>query len=221
MSLIKLLSDLFFPRKCPYCSRLLEKDELECAECRSLFPKKPYRKTIPSGNLCVSAFAYNGKVRDALVGYKFYGKRDFYKSLAAALASFFAKEELIADIVSCVPLSKKRKAERGYNQSELIARELAKILGLEYKESLIKLRDNAEQHGLGRELRMKNPQGAYKAIEGLNLDGKTLVLIDDIVTTGYTLSECCRVLSESYDVKIICATAASASEKRSVKQESF
>lgn len=50
------LLDLFFPRKCPYCLKLIERGMLECAECRSEFPKEPYIRTIPNGNECVSAF---------------------------------------------------------------------------------------------------------------------------------------------------------------------
>lgn len=71
------LLDLFFPRKCPYCLKLIERGRLECDKCRSEFPKEPYIRTIPSGNECVSAFMYDSKIRDALARYKFRGKREF------------------------------------------------------------------------------------------------------------------------------------------------
>ena len=182
------LLDLFFPRKCPYCLKLINRGELECAECRSEFPKEPYIRTLPSGNKCVSAFMYDSKVREALTRYKF----------------------IIADIVTSVPLSKKRLRVRGYNQSELIARELAKILELDYAETLIKCCDNLEQHTLNHDVRAENIIGVYKVIDKINLQGKKILLIDDIVTTGYTLSECCRVLSESENINITCATLATA-----------
>lgn len=204
------LLDLFFPRKCPYCLKLIERGRLECDKCRSEFPKEPYIRTIPSGNECVSAFMYDSKIRDALARYKFRGKREFYKSFGAVLANAVAESEIIADMVTSVPLSKKRLHMRGYNQSELIARELAKILELDYAETLIKCRDNLEQHTLNHEIHAENIIGVYKPIDKINLQGKRVLLIDDIVTTGYTLSECCRILSENNDVDITCATVATA-----------
>lgn len=179
------LLDLFFPRKCPYCLKLIERGMLECDKCRSEFPKEPYIRTIPSGNECVSAFMYDSKIRDALARYKFRGKREFYKSFGAVLANAVA-------------------------ESEIIAREFAKILELDYAETLIKCRDNLEQHTLNHEIRAENIIGVYKPIDKINLQGKRVLLIDDIVTTGYTLSECCRILSENNDVDITCATVATA-----------
>lgn len=202
--------DLFFPRKCPYCLGLINRKELECAKCRSEFPKEPYIRIIPSGNECVSAFMYNSMVRDALTRYKFTGKREYYKSFASVLAESIADSELAADIVTSVPLSKKRLRMRGYNQSELIAKEVARILELDYIETLIKCRDNLEQHTLDHKVRAENIIGVYKSITGIDLQGKRILLIDDIVTTGYTLSECCSVLSENNNVSIICGTVATA-----------
>lgn len=202
------LLDLFFPRKCPYCLKLIEREQLECDKCRSEFPKEPYIRILPSGNRCVSAFAYDSKVREALARYKFGGKREFYKSFALVLANAIAENEIIVDMVTSVPLSKKRMRTRGYNQAELIARELAGLLELDYAETLIKCRENLEQHTLDHEFRAENIVGAYKAIEKVDLQNKTILLIDDIVTTGYTLSECCRVLSEHNNVKVICGTVA-------------
>lgn len=204
---MKLL-DLFFPKRCPYCMELIYREQLECDKCRSEFPRKPYKRILPSGNECVSAFIYDSKVRDALTRYKFGGKREFYKSFGSALANTVAESELIADIVTSVPLSKKRMHTRGYNQAELIARETARLLGLDYSETLIKCRENLEQHTLDNKLRAENIIGVYQLADKIEVQDKTILLIDDIVTTGHTLSECCRVLSQYGNVKIICGTVA-------------
>ena len=82
--------------------------------------------------------------------------------------------------------------------------------GIEVAETLIKCRDNLEQHTLNHEIRAENIIGVYKPIDKINLQGKRILLIDDIVTTGYTLSECCRILSENNDIDITCATVATA-----------
>lgn len=202
------LLDLFFPKRCPYCMELIAKQQLECDKCRSEFPRKPYKRILPSGNECVSAFIYNSGVREALTRYKFGGKREFYKSFGSVLANAVADSEMIADIVTSVPLSKKRMRKRGYNQSELIARETARLLELDYSETLIKCRENLEQHTLDNKLRAENIIGVYQPINNLDIQDKTILLIDDIVTTGYTLSECCRILSQYDNVKIICGTVA-------------
>lgn len=202
------LLDWLFPKKCPYCGIIIDKTRLECESCRSEFPQKPYIRTLPSGNECVSAFIYDSRVRDALSEYKFRGKREFYKSFSSALANAVIESEIIVDTVTCVPLSKKRMRTRGYNQSELIAREVARLLGIDYIETLIKYRNNLEQHTLDHKTRAVNIIGVYKRIEKVNLQGKSILLIDDIVTTGCTLSECCRVLSESSGIKIICGAVA-------------
>lgn len=206
------LLDLFFPRKCPYCLKLIDKSQLECESCRSEFPTEPYMRILPSGNSCVSAFIYDSKVRDALTRYKFTGKREFYKSFASAVADAVIKSEIIADMVTSVPLSKKRMRIRGYNQSELVARETARILGIDYAETLIKCRENQEQHTLNHEERSTNITGVYQRIEKTDLQGKSVLLIDDIVTTGYTLSECCEVLTKNNNIKIVCGTVATAED---------
>lgn len=156
------LLDWIFPRKCPYCGDIIDKTQIECESCRSEFPQKPYIRTLPSGNECVSAFIYDGKVRDALSKYKFRGKREFYKSFASALANAVIESEILVDTVTCVPLSKKRMQIRGYNQSELIAKEVARLLEIDYVEMLIKCRDNLEQHTLDHKTRATNIIGVYK-----------------------------------------------------------
>ncbi len=199
-----------FPRKCPYCGKIITGDRLECDMCRAGFPQKPYIRTIPSGNECVAAFKYDGKVREAVKSYKFYGRREYCKSLSAALARVVREYFGEPDIVTNVPLSKKRLKERGYDQAELIAVEVGRLLSVEYRRTLEKVIDNREQHSLNHEERKVNIAGVYRRLEGLDLSGKTVLIVDDIVTSGHTLSECCRMLAENSGVKIICAAAASA-----------
>lgn len=202
--------EFLFPRKCPYCGKIIIGDRLECDICRAGFPQKPYIRIIPGGNECVAAFKYDGVVRDAIKIYKFYGKREFCKSFSAALAQVVYEYFGEPDLVTSVPLSKKRLRARGYDQSELIGREVGRLLSVEYMRTLEKIIDNAEQHSLSHEERKSNIIGVYKRLSGIRLNGKTVLIVDDIVTSGYTLSECCRILAENSDVRIICGTVASA-----------
>lgn len=102
------------------------------------------------------------------------------------------------DTIIPVPISIKRRKERGYNQSGLIARELAKRTNLEYnKKSLIKKKNIIEQSKLNREQREKNIKGVYKLQNRETLKNKKILLLDDIYTTGSTVNECCRVLAQA------------------------
>lgn len=201
--------NLIFPKKCPYCGEIIKGNELECEKCRAGFPDKPYIRILPSGNECVAAFKYHGVIRDAMQMYKFRGKREFYKSFSAVLAEAVDKCGWNFDLITSVPLSKKRMRTRGYNQAELIAREVGRLFSVEYRRTLEKFRENKEQHSLNHDQRETNIIDVYRCLDGIALSGKTIFVVDDIVTTGYTLSECCRVLEENNNTKIICGAIAS------------
>ncbi len=102
------------------------------------------------------------------------------------------------DTIIPVPISKKRRKERGYNQSELIAKEMAKNLGIEYNtDCLIKVKNIVEQSKLNKEERQKNIQGVYELHKQNKLQNKKILLIDDIYTTGSTVNECCKILKQA------------------------
>ena len=116
--------------------------------------------------------------------------------------NFFEKIEKYDTIVP-VPISKKRKKKRGYNQSELLAKEIAYNANLVLeKESLYKIKDIVEQSKLNKENRLKNIQGVYELVNKEKLNKKKILLIDDIYTTGSTVNECSKVLREAKPKKI-------------------
>ena len=142
-------------------------------------------------------FRYEGKIRDKLLKYKF---RDY-----SYLYNFFAQIIINNcnlknnyDIILPVPIHKKRKAKRGYNQSELIAKEIAKKLNMEYYNTvLIKDINNIPQSTLTQAKRQENVLGIYKVINSQKIENKSILLIDDIYTTGSTVNECSRVLKQN------------------------
>ena len=99
------------------------------------------------------------------------------------------------DIIIPVPISKKRYKQRGYNQSAILAKDLARELKAEYLENiLVKIKDNAAQSSLNQDEREANVQGAYKVVNKQKIFDKKILIIDDVFTTGATLNECSRVL---------------------------
>ena len=116
------------------------------------------------------------------------------------------------DIICAVPIHKKRKAERGYNQSELIARELAKsIPNIKYKNLLIKTKNNKRQSDLKKLERAKNVINVYEMQNRQIIANKRIVLVDDVYTTGNTVNECSRILKQSGAKEILVITLASGS----------
>lgn len=107
------------------------------------------------------------------------------------------------DMIISVPVSRKRKKERGYNQSELIAKEISKKLNMEYaKDVLYKTKNTIAQSKLNKEEREENAKGVYE-IKNLNkITGKKILLIDDIYTTGSTVNECSKILKQANPKKI-------------------
>lgn len=100
------------------------------------------------------------------------------------------------DTIVPAPINKKRNKQRGYNQSYLLAKEIAKVTGITLEnECLYKTKNIIEQSKLNKEERQKNIQGAYELKNAERLNNKKILLLDDIYTTGSTANECCKILN--------------------------
>lgn len=205
------IADLFFPPRCPYCGAVIKSNERACNACLSLFPAAPFVRRL-YGETCVAPFCYDGIFRKAVISFKFYNHPQYAKQFALAMHDAVGKElpDIQYDIVTCVPLSKKRKKERGYNQSYLLAKAFAKEINAPFVPALYKTRENLPQHSLPKNKRSGNVRGVYAlCCPPKKITGKTVLLIDDIVTTGSTLHECSRILKETGAARVVCAAAAS------------
>ena len=145
-------------------------------------------------------FKYEGIIRKILLNYKFKDSSYLYKTFANFLLKNYNLFENLKkyDTIIPVPISKKRKNERGFNQSHLIAKEIAKSINIECENKcLFKVLNIIEQSKLNKEERKNNIQGVYKLKNKNRIYGKNILLFDDIYTTGSTVNECCRILKES------------------------
>lgn len=116
-------------------------------------------------------------------------------------------------LLVAVPLHRSRRRSRGFNQAELIARAALKRLPHELELAsavLIRHRDTVSQVGLSREERIKNMRGAFRVGDGARVKGRHVIVVDDVMTTGTTLSECARVLKQAGAEKVWAATVARA-----------
>ena len=114
------------------------------------------------------------------------------------------------DIITAVPMYYKNMRERGYNQSELLAKECAEIFNIPYAELVEKHKKNKAQHTLKGKERESNVQGVYRVIDSQAVADKNILIIDDIITTGNTLGECCKVLKKAGCKNICCAALCAA-----------
>lgn len=217
-SSVPKILNLIYPPTCGVCGKL--NTEFLCKKCEKILEseaifgvdkykniKKPKeRKENIKNNFNkyfdehLYIFLYQGIIRRMILKYKFQDKSYLYKTFVNFLLkneNFFEFIEKYDTIIP-VPISKQRKALRGYNQSELIAKEIASISNLELEiESLFKIKNVTEQSKLNKEERKINIQGVYKLINKEKLYKKKILLVDDIYTTGSTANECSKVLKEA------------------------
>ena len=210
----KLLK-LLFPPKCMLCGSLLGDEEEICLDCRQKVLLNTAPPRVEKGAFFDKAAAglwYEGNVRKALHRLKYNEKQNYARPLARVMADACAhKLEAQVDMITFVPTNAATLRKRGYNQAELLARELASMLGVPCVPTLEKSRETRAMHGLRPEERRANVLGAYRLCCPADaLAGKQVLLVDDILTTGSTLSECARMLKTAGVRQVLCICAAAA-----------
>lgn len=208
--------DLLFPPKCPYCQRLLEGSYVPaCPQCQPLLPwlvGAQGERKIDFADRCLSPLGYRGSVVESIHRFKFSGRASYarpYGILVAQCVRDNWKEPL--DAVTWTPLSGPRRRSRGYDQAQLLAKWTARELGLPLLGMLDKVRDTPPQSGLEEDAqRRANVLGAYRLRKEARPANMRLLLVDDVVTSGSTLSECARLLSGGGAASVLCATLAQA-----------
>lgn len=155
-----------------------------------------------------SALPYEGRVKDAIHGFK-YGERF---DLARVFATFLHDEASRmgrADVAMPVPLHPKRLHRRGFNQSAIIARPLAKRLGIDFDaRGFVRVRNTATQVGQTIGERLAAMKGAFLVRDAKVVKGRRVLLVDDVLTTGATINECARVLKKAGAIRVDALTVA-------------
>lgn len=210
MRLLEGTLDLLFPPKCPFCGRLMEQAGI-CAVCRQELPWIEDADSLREGAdglRCAGALWYEGSAAEGLRRLKFQGASAAAEPMGALVAQcaarWFSGE---FDTVTWVPVSRKRLRQRGYDQAELLARAACRHWETVPVRLLNKTQDNPAQSGLQEAAaRRANVLGVYEPAG--EIAGKRVLLVDDICTTGATLSECARVLKDAGAASVVCAAVA-------------
>lgn len=195
------LCDLLYPPKCMLCGRLLRDSEaVLCGRCGHELPEwdnAPRR--VPGYERCAAAFVYEEPIRGSILRFKFHGMQTYAVQFARWMAVRVRGELRTSfDFVTWTPCSRRRRWSRGFDQAELLAKALARELDLEARPTLEKFRHRPPQSKTKTAAKRRaNVQGAYRLLPGADVRGRTVLVVDDILTTGATLGECGRILRQA------------------------
>lgn len=207
----KLLS-LVFPEHCLCCDVIVESGKALCDKCNSKLKADREISYLPivAKNKrqymveCFTAGCYRGGLKDSMHRFKFGNVYGYAYSFAILIANAgFDFNDF--DVITYVPLTNKKRRERGYNQSELLAKELSKIYNIKCEPLLVKKQDKKQQKELSRKQRRGNVRGSFD-IQG-EIKGRRILLADDIITSGATVSECARLLLNAEAGKVAAVAA--------------
>lgn len=197
MGIISGFLNLLFPPKCVFCRKLLHSGLSGCCEdCMKATEGKDSLRKGTFLSKSVAALPYEAEVKDAIHRFKFQEQPGYATTFGKIMART-VREKLSGeyDLITWVPVSRKRKRERGYDQSMLLCCAMALELSDVAVETLKKKVNNPAQSKLeDAKARKQNVKDAYEAVDPELITGKRILLIDDVITTGATMEECARTL---------------------------
>ena len=239
-TLRRLQHDWFYPRRCPFCNRVIGYREAceRCAPGLEDLLRLPHRlppevHSLENLEEAVSLFQYREEVRQAIVRMKYQGSPWYARELGYELArrlygcTFNVARGIITmrledlpppqqELVVSVPSSHPR---RGFDSTALLARTVAEALGLPYEDkALRKVRATPPQASLSREERLVNVIGSMEAASPERLEGKRVLLVDDVITTGATMTEAARALLQGGALEVYGLSVASAEREERQNQ---
>lgn len=208
------IAHLLFPPKCVLCRKLLNKNEMDlCRSCRVDAPEYPAgKRKLQFLDSFTAIWYYEKTVRRSLLRFKFYGRRNLAKPFGRLLAMRLLREYPEGfDVLTWIPISRARKLRRGYDQCALLAEVVGQELGMNPVPTLAKVRNNGQQSRIhGEAQRRANVLGVYKVADSQAVQGKRVLILDDILTTGATAGETARVLLTAGASEVHCAAIAAA-----------
>ncbi|PJF32633.1 MAG: hypothetical protein CUN52_00665 [Phototrophicales bacterium] len=204
--------DLLFPPRCGNCGRV---DVGWCDDCTTLLAECPLvskLKSLSETFSVISSGVHEGILREALHNLKYLRQTQLVSLFGARLASLWVEQNRSADFITCVPMGMNRLKERGYNQADLIAQSFAYRVHIPYiPHALTRVKETISQVGLSAQERQNNMRGVFKA-QSEEIRGKIGIIVDDVLTTGATLSECANALYDGGAKRVYGLTITRASD---------
>lgn len=187
---------------CPSCAKKLTRNDGKfCERCGM--------PTVGEERYCIrcaenvnyferaySVYLYDEGTKPLLRRFKEKGERWLGRVFAGLLSDYMREYRIEADVLTFVPMTSEKRRRRGYNQAEVLARELSRISGIPCEEMLEKVRESAPQKELDFADRQRNLNGCFRLKQGRRTEYRRVLLLDDVMTTTATVNECCRILSK-------------------------
>jgi competence protein ComFC len=220
------LLDLFFPNRCPFCDEFIPWNKFACDKCYSeiLWTDEYVCKkcgkdscicdTGLNYDLCYTAAYYKGNVKEAILGLKVKNALNFADIAAEVICYKMAIDgvDKKIDYIVPVPMTKEKQRLRGYNQAQEFGRSISRIIKASVRTDILFKNDSdVDQHELSAEERKENVKNLYYFKYNDEITGKTILLCDDVLTTGSTADKCSELLKECGAETVIVAAAATTS----------
>ena len=185
---------------CDRCGDVIKSMATYCNRCQK--SKTNYDKAR-------SVFYYKDEIRSCIKRFKFDGCKYLYKPLAQFMAEKYKEEKFYCDVITYIPIHETRLKLRGYNQAALLAKELSKILNVEFAENaLLKIKKTMPQAELNYKQRQTNLIDVFKVGNKSVFKNKNVLIVDDIFTTGATIDNCASVIKKAGANKVFALTVA-------------
>ena len=205
------LVDMIYPMECAGCG---ETGKIICGKCSDRLPwlgdSRCQVCSMPTAErLCLrcaetqrsfdgirAPFRYEGPIRQSILAFKYGGIKAAAPQLGLMMAEYLSAVDLPGDVLAPVPMHGQRRRERGYNQADLLSREISRNTGLRHENGLLMRTRHVEPQAQTTEgiQRLVNVAGSVAVPAGLRLDGSAVILVDDVATTGSTMDVCAEAL---------------------------
>lgn len=173
---------------CLSCGEKISEDYDYCLKCKDDLYDFDYARNI---------FIYDDIISTAIMNFKYNGKLDYSLPLGTLLKDYYSNSDIIADVVTFVPMPKDREKKRGYNQAKELAKVFSSLTEITMEEMLERVEPAIKQSVLTAKERRENIKGTITAINKHKIKNKDILIIDDVLTTGATASECAKILKKS------------------------
>ena len=210
----KFLADIIMPNSCAFCGKVIRWDALLCQDCENDLPET-FCASVAIGNCSGmwSVFVYENEIIDLIYKLKHGGSVYNFAELCAVKLGEKLAENGVADKIDAVipvPMNIRKRIRRGHDQAVVLAKFIADELGKPVDLTCLRRgSDSTEQHTLSAEERDTHAKEVYFANEGhTDIKGKTILLCDDVITTGSTMSACAAILKDMGAKEIYCVSAA-------------
>ncbi len=210
-ALASLAAGLLAPPRCAACDAPLGRATALCPTCAGTVRRAPVAAARGPIEVVVAAALYGGAVEVAVRRLKYDKRPDLARPLGHLVRAALRDAGVRADVVVPVPLHPRRLAERGYNQAALLAAHVADELDAPHAaRALARVRPTLQQARCDRDARLANVDGAFAARPGAVLSGLRVALVDDVITTGATLSACAGALRAAGAASVVAVVLARA-----------